>query len=362
MVAFVDYQQASTSRGEYVLLRVGGVYLQYNRAKDFNSGTGSHQDEVVFVQEEDLTSSPVYSVLLGGLREHDSTSLNGVTYEVCSFGTEDSYDYADLRIYPMETPSTCSMQPTTIMVNEPTPSPVRATSSPTLNPTTSPSLRPTHQTPNPTLGPTPPPTISLTSSSTPHPNPTPSPSPSPVGPVSRRTVLIVRVLGNSGAEQPSESRERLAGAVFGIGRQPFPNSMRAQFNRCSFGQLDFVPATGYSPISNGVLDVRLGYSLQGRLIYSIRADSRAEAARLLGLSSLAAAFDHVMFCVAPGTNTGGLDSWTSFATRPGYESYFSSGSCDKLSGLMRQMGHNINLVGSSTPSDQNGDMSGMVSG
>ena len=137
--------------------------------------------------------------------------------------------------------------------------------------------------------------------------------------------------------------------------------MRAQFNRCSFGQIDFVPATGYAPVFNGVMDVRVGYSLQGRNIHPHRAEIRAEAARLLGVTSLDTEFDHVMFCVAPGTNTGGLGSWTSFATRPGYESYFSSGSCDKLSGLMRQMGHNIDLVGSSTLGERNGDTSGMVS-
>lgn len=177
---------------------------------------------------------------------------------------------------------------------------------------------------------------------------------------SPRSVLVVRVLGDSGGEQPSESRERLAAAVFGIGSEPFSNSMRAQFKCCSLGQLDFTPATGYTAISNGVLDVRLTYSLQDKLVYSIRDDVRAEAARLLGVNSLETKFDHVMFCVAPGTNTGTPDSWTGFATRPGYQTFFSSGSCDKLSELMRQIGHNINLVGSSSEDDRNCDLSGMV--
>ena len=40
LVAFVDYGQANTARNEYVLLRVDDVFVQYNRAKGFNAGTG----------------------------------------------------------------------------------------------------------------------------------------------------------------------------------------------------------------------------------------------------------------------------------------------------------------------------------
>ena len=118
-----------------------------------------------------------------------------------------------------------------------------------------------------------------------------------------RTVLVVRVLGtaDNGAEQPAETRDRLAGAVFGLGNEPFSNSMRAQYNRCSFGQLVFVPADGHPLISNGVMDVALNFSLQGRDVYRSRRLFHEETAALLGVSSLRTTFDHVMFCVAAGS-------------------------------------------------------------
>lgn len=328
LVVFVDYEQADTGRNEYVVLRVDDLFLQFNRAKSFNAATGEHRDKVVLVSG-DATES-VASVLLGGLEENQLFSRNGVTFEVCSLVMEvvGGPDYADVQICPTGDQSTCPMQP--LETSAPTP----------------------YLTQPASPDPTPPfrlqqPTAELT-----------------LGLDSPRTVLIVRVLGDSGAEQPAESRNLLAGAVFGLGSEAFPNSMRAQYNRCSFGKLDLRPATGFSQISNGVMDVRLGYSLQGRLIYSIRTDVRAEAANLLGVGTLDETFDHVMFCVAPGTNagtTGGTSrSWTAFATRPGSESYIASGTCDKLSELMHQIAHNLDLIHSADQDGENGDTSGSV--
>ena len=58
-----------------------------------------------------------------------------------------------------------------------------------------------------------------------------------------RTVLVVRVSGT--AESPVETVERMQGAVFGLGGQPLVNSMRAQYGRCSFSKIDFVPGSGF---------------------------------------------------------------------------------------------------------------------
>ena len=181
-----------------------------------------------------------------------------------------------------------------------------------------------------------------------------------------RSVLVVRVVGDNGAEQPPESRDRLAGAVFGLGNDlaTFNNSMRAQYSRCSFGLLNFVPADG-PLISNGVMDVPLNFSLQQRNILLLRNVLREETARLLGVSSLRARVDHVLFCVAPGTGHGAtLSRWLAFAHIGGRDSYFNSerGRCDKLSALMHEMGHNFELrhSGSTRARDQYGDSTGVV--
>ena len=177
------------------------------------------------------------------------------------------------------------------------------------------------------------------------------------------SVLVVRILGDNGAEQPLESRDRLAGAIFGIGNEPFSNSMRTQYSRCSNGLLNFVPADGHPLISNGVMDVKLNFSLQTRDIYKLRPVLREETARLLGVRQLNATVDHVMFCVAPGTKPV---SWSAFSHLGPYDSYFNSQHrrCDKLSALMHEMGHNYWLHHSGHPharKPQYGDRTGVVS-
>ena len=107
LVAFVDYDIADIDSGEHILLRVDDVFLQFNRAKGFNNETGAFQDKVVLVEAEDDTTRPVYSKLLAGLGANESFSRNGVTFEVCSLNLSGPPDFADFRIYPTGTPSTC---------------------------------------------------------------------------------------------------------------------------------------------------------------------------------------------------------------------------------------------------------------
>ena len=106
LVAFVDYGIADIDRGEYVLLRVDDVFLQFNRAKGFNNETGAFQDKVVLIEQEG-SIFPFYSNLLTGLGANESFSRSGVTFEVCSLNLSGPPDFADFRIYPTGTPSTC---------------------------------------------------------------------------------------------------------------------------------------------------------------------------------------------------------------------------------------------------------------
>ena len=106
LVAFADYGQANSASNENVLLRIGDdVFVQYNRAKGFNAGTGQNRDKVVLVSGEATES--VSSYVLAGLGENESFSRNGVTFEVCSL-VGGPTDFADVGIYPTGAPSTCA--------------------------------------------------------------------------------------------------------------------------------------------------------------------------------------------------------------------------------------------------------------
>ena len=177
----------------------------------------------------------------------------------------------------------------------------------------------------------------------------------------RRGLLVVRVSGSS--ESPVESVERLAGAVFGLGSEPLINSMRAQYGRCSFLKLDFTPASEFPELYNGVLDIELGYSLEGRNALGVLTDATASASAALGVDTLEKNFDYVMFCFARGTTLAAEGAeWSAFATFNGWKSVFNSNRCDKLSFLMHEIGHNLGLTHSAAGSfGQYEDTTGVVS-
>ena len=61
LVAFVDYDQASDT--EYVLIKTGDLYIQYNMAKKFNSGTKERRNQVTIVTAK--ADNEVSSALAG---------------------------------------------------------------------------------------------------------------------------------------------------------------------------------------------------------------------------------------------------------------------------------------------------------
>lgn len=180
-----------------------------------------------------------------------------------------------------------------------------------------------------------------------------------VGSMGPRIALVVRVTG--GSDEPDQSKDYLAGAVFGVGSQPRSNSMRAQYGRCSINQIDFVPASGSSLITNGVMDITLPYSISGKDVLQIEEDFIEATEIALGLTSLSANFGHVLFCLPPGTNKSGSTSWSGYASRPGWKSVFNSKWCDKLQMLMHEIGHNLGMRHSNDSSNnQYGDGTGVV--
>ena len=211
LVAFVDYDLANVANNEYVLLRLDDfLFVQFNRAKQFNAGTSLHADQVTLVVGVGGLSSSS-SVLRAALGNLETYSYKGTTIEVCSLAIGSGpHDYAQLSVYPTGGTSTCNLptmpppvtpgpttaQPTSTPTPKPslaptpmlgtrlpmTPSPTTAppTPKPTPQPTPLPTLPPTPAiTPRPTPQPTPLPTPSPTDAPTPLPSPNPTPNPTP---------------------------------------------------------------------------------------------------------------------------------------------------------------------------------------
>lgn len=180
---------------------------------------------------------------------------------------------------------------------------------------------------------------------------------------SPRSVLIVRVIGDAGDEPPQNSRQdQLAEAVFGTG-EPGSDSAFDQYDRCSFGKLQFIPAEGHPQISNGVMDVQIDASLEGRDIYRIRTMFQVAAATALNVSSLGEEFDHVIFCVPDGTVVPrrGKD-WGAFARIGNIDSYYNSRHqrCTTVGTLAHELGHNLGMHHSGTSGQPYGDRTGTV--
>ena len=140
-----------------------------------------------------------------------------------------------------------------------------------------------------------------------------------------RTTLIVRV--TSSTESVPDSAVFLANAAFGVGGQPY--SMSAQFNSCSAGKLNFVPASGFGIITNGVMELSLSATVVGVNIFDLENPMTIAVSALLGIPSLSAAFSNVIFCMPFGTTflAGGSNQWFAYAYRPGKFSYYNNGKC-----------------------------------
>lgn len=165
LYAFVDYDR--TPLNSFVVIRVRDLYLQYNRARRFNSATQERKNQVTITRGPGADKQ---SILLGGVALGTTATASSfrvpnfagtghsLVIEVCSqqYGPP---DFVRLSIYldNGKQKSTCS-------------GPLAHTPRPTSSPTPRPTPKPT---PRPTPFPTP------RSSTTPTPRPTPSPTPRP---------------------------------------------------------------------------------------------------------------------------------------------------------------------------------------
>jgi hypothetical protein len=149
LFAFVDYSSANASNGQYVLIKINDLFVQYNRARGFNAGTQEHPNKVTIVSGPDNTGN-FRSFLLSALDQGQRFTRNGVTVEACSksFGPP---DYVRISVYRNGFISTCGSVVAPPPNVKPTSPPTRA---PTPTPNTIPAPAPTKR---PTMKPTRPP-------------------------------------------------------------------------------------------------------------------------------------------------------------------------------------------------------------
>jgi Gametolysin peptidase M11 len=88
IAAFVDYLLVPPSSNTYVLVKVGtNLYMQYNRAKAYNSGTRDLPDQLVLVRTRTGTNGNTIAgtALVAGLDpSHPRFSDSSVAIEVCN--------------------------------------------------------------------------------------------------------------------------------------------------------------------------------------------------------------------------------------------------------------------------------------
>ena len=141
--AFVDYN--SVPSNEYVLLKVGTMYVIYNKQKGINSETQEFGNQVTITE---MATEHDFSHAVGNLisGQKYSFTYQGATaaIEMCSTENYGGVDKATVSVYMESDGSGC-----------PTPAPIPATQAPTTAPTLPPTPEPTMPpTPYPTLPPT----------------------------------------------------------------------------------------------------------------------------------------------------------------------------------------------------------------
>jgi Gametolysin peptidase M11 len=117
-----------------------------------------------------------------------------------------------------------------------------------------------------------------------------------------RTVLVVRVSGTSDGRATSASASQLADDIFDDNV-----SLKSHYTACSYGKLTFQKATGNN-IVNGVVSVNLNSNVAGVESGTVRDRMESAANSLVG-TTVQSAYNHVMFCIPPGTVDSGSAGW-----------------------------------------------------
>lgn len=93
--AFVDYRETASDRNRVVLVKVGSLYMQYNRAKEHNIGTKAMPDQLVLVRQTEVMGTS----LVAGLSMENPTYTDGnVSIRICGVKQRGDVDFMIVSI------------------------------------------------------------------------------------------------------------------------------------------------------------------------------------------------------------------------------------------------------------------------
>ncbi|KAG7343649.1 gametolysin peptidase M11 [Nitzschia inconspicua] len=168
-----------------------------------------------------------------------------------------------------------------------------------------------------------------------------------------KTVLVVRVNNSNDGRKTSASASQLANDIFDDAV-----SLRTHYAACSNNQLTFNKATGKN-IVNGVISVNLNSNVNNVDSSAVRTNMQNAANSLAGFD-VRNAFDHVMFCIPPGSTDSGSKGWFAYAGVGSWYSVYNDNACTYVSAQMHELGHNFYLAHSNEAGETYRDQTGMM--
>lgn len=122
-----------------------------------------------------------------------------------------------------------------------------------------------------------------------------------------KKILVVRAITDGG--NTISQRDDIVDAVFGTFGNPI--NMRSQYLGCSQNKLDMAPYEGTTEkgytVTNGIIEVTVGQDFRGQTRYDAVEGLHQAAEQVVG--DLEDQFDHVIFCLPPGTQ----GNWVAYA-------------------------------------------------
>ena len=155
------------------------------------------------------------------------------------------------------------------------------------------------------------------------------------------SVLVIRVNANDAST--TMSVEQLYDRIFGDGSKVIQDrnpdvpsgTLTKTYQDCSMGKMNFVPATGYDIESGvGVVDIDMdAVGANNREVEN--AVTRAINEKYGSVND----WDHIMYCLPKGTDTG----WVAYGYTDFYRSVYNDVFCGTNSMMVHEVGHNIGL-------------------
>lgn len=178
------------------------------------------------------------------------------------------------------------------------------------------------------------------------------------GIVEKRLVLAVRVVATDSS--PNSTLAQIRNFIFGTSGDVV--NLKERFQSCSYGELLMDPYNGTTVkgriVTTGAYQVSVAASARGveerTLVNAAISQLNAQ------LGDLPSQFDHVMFCIPPGTVRSGSTSWGAYANLNSWMSVYNNQWCNYADAQVHEIGHNLNLYHSSEGTEEYGDRTCMM--